>query len=220
MGNNLIVFVICLFGIIESRAQQVAKIDTSNFLYSVPTISSEIAKAENTSAGPEKNDLVVYEDNWCQVEFLLASQLEKVKTMLTDYKKFESENRTKYGWKNVYVRIFEKESILSGKADLNSVMSLLKQNKNGNLFLSSTEGNAKANNGFSIYIGGNISLYGTTTERGIHELCAEVGQKPDNKNLMKTFSLLNEKCHIILVDWIGQVVLIEGKSNEKYVWKP
>ena len=221
MLKKILSIVAGIAGGVYSSPANPESIDPNAILYTVPTISNDIPEVEVTAAKPIKGTVVFHEDDWRQVEFLKSGQIPEIKRILSEYKQFESQNRTAYGWKNVYVRDFKKEIALPGKQSVDQIESILRANRGSELYLTSADVFGKVKSGFTISIGGNIDLYGTATEAGITVLGAAVGQNPDDANLTEAFASLNKIFGLVLVDWKSQTILLsKNKSGKIEVWKP
>ena len=88
------------------------------------------------------------------------------------------------------------------------------------LYSTSTAG-GRVKDGFVLPLGGNVTLYGYTTDEGIPVLGASVGQNPDDLKLVEAFTKLNTSAGLVLVDWRAQMLLISTKeSGQIDVWRP
>jgi hypothetical protein len=197
-------------------------VDPKSILFTIPTISNDIAEVE--PVGEEHNDteLFVYEDNWSQVEFLSGSLLFEVQQMLTEFKEFEQANRVGHGWRNLYVRKVPRLPMISGAEAVLELQATLGVSAGPAPLLGPWDRvTGRVKNGFSIPLGGNISLYGYKTPSGIPVLCASVGQNPDNLKLTEAFTKLNLSNGLVLVDWRSLLVLMSSKSaTQVEVWRP
>lgn len=63
-------------------------VDPNSILFSVPTLSNDLAPLDPVFA--------FHEDEWSQVEFFTNGQLAMVQRMLEEYKLFEAANRAKH----------------------------------------------------------------------------------------------------------------------------
>ena len=89
------------------------------------------------------------------------------------------------------------------------------------ILFSSSELSGRVKNGFSLPLGGSVTLYGFSDDRGIPVLGANVGEHPDDLKLTNAFMKLNSNKGLILVDWRAQVVLVSvDKSGQINVWRP
>ena len=77
-------------------------------------------------AQPAKDDFILHEDNWRQVEFVALKDEGYLANLVQEVSQFEKSNRVDVGWKEVFVRkehptqdiksVFsENDSILSAK---------------------------------------------------------------------------------------------------------
>jgi hypothetical protein len=221
MLRKMISLIAIVVGVSNGSPQEIQAIDPNKLLFSAPTLSNEIAETEPVSSQPGKDVLVFHEDDWCQVEFIKKSQLPEIKKTLSEYKIFEAKNRTGNGWKNVYVRDMKKEIVVPGKQSVTQIATLLRAKQGEMVYLASTEGFGNVKNGFTVPLGGNISLYGTIGEAGVTVLAADVGQNPETSRLADAFVSLNRAYGLVLVDWKSQTVLLsKNKSGKIEIWKP
>ena len=114
--KNLLASLLALIGIGSSAQpqQKIQTLDPGSILFSTPTISNDTAALEPVARALGKLDLVFHEDEWSQVEFFPKAQLPDIKRILLEYKAFEQMNRTKNGWRKVFVRRVERASVVSG----------------------------------------------------------------------------------------------------------
>jgi hypothetical protein len=75
--------------------------------------------------------------------------------------------------------------------------------------------------GFSLPLGGSITLYGYTSPAGIPVLGALAGDNPDHDRLVEAFIKLNATEGLLLVDWRQQMALEAIAANGNIeVWRP
>lgn len=213
-----------MFGLSRTsdKEQKTQTIDPSKILFTVPTLSDDIAPLEQLEGPPSKDALVLHEDDWCQVEFLPRDRLVALQRIFQEYKAFELANRTNHGWRNVYVRKLQRTPLITGADALHRLESLLGIGTGPAPILhSSGTIIGRPVNGFSIELGGTITLYGYTTMDGIPVLAASVGPQPDDRLLTNAFLKLHHDAGLILVDWKQQFVLMGAStSGEIKVWRP
>lgn len=202
--------------------QSPQKIDPKTILFSVPTLSDDIAALEQMDRALNGTDLAFHEDDWSQVEFLPKSLLPEIQRMLKEYKAFEQANRVQSGWRKVYVRKIERKPLISGAQSIQQLEKILGAKPGGALVLFSTgTAGGRVKDGFTLPLGGNVTLYGYTTSEGIPVLGASVGQNPDDSKLVQAFTKLNSASGLVLVDWRTQMVLVStNASGQIDVWRP
>ena len=203
-------------------ADNIQKIDPSIILYSTPTIPNELPPMVDFSGNSEAKIFPIHEDEWSQVEFLNASQLQQIQKLMTEYKKFEAENRRDAGWQNVYVRRFDHKPLFSAMRPKNRLLSILGV-KEGRppIIYSFNEINGLVKKGFSIVIGTDVTLYGYTEGMKVKALGASVGENRDDRALVSAFTSLHDKYDLILVDWRSQFILTGlGESGQVNIWRP
>lgn len=205
----------------DTKGHEVQSIDPSKILFSVPTISDDLAPCEEVAPPLPDSAFTLHEDDWCKVEFYAASRMQELKRMLTEYKAFEAQNRTSSGWKNVFLRRVERSPVLEGGDALHRLEGFLGSKAGGAPVLHSTMSlTGQVVGGFTISLGGNIVLYGCTSSEGIPVLAASVGEHPDDQVLTQAFALLHNETGLILVDWINQFMLVgvDG-GGQLEVWR-
>lgn len=206
-----------------SQAQpKVQMLDPKTILFTTPTLSNDLAQLEPVRREPNSTDFVFHEDEWSQVEFFPRSQLGEVQRLLKEYKPFERSSRVQNGWREVYVRKIHRVPVLAGGDPMRQLEGLLgaKAGAAPMLFSGGTvSGSVK--NGFSLPLGGNVTLYGYRDAQGIPVLGAIIGRNPDDSKLTKAFMKLNSERGLILVDWRAQLVLVSvSSSGQVEAWQP
>lgn len=201
---------------------KVQMLDPKTILFTTPTLSNDLAQLEPVHRQPSGSDFVFHEDEWAQVEFLPRSQLGEVQRMLKEYKPFERAHREQHGWREVYVRKVRRTPVLSG-ADAKHQLESLLGAKVGSAPMLFSGGSVPGSvrNGFSLPLGGNVTLYGFSDAQGIPLLGAIIGKDPDDSKLTKAFMKLSTERGLILVDWRAQLVLVSvSSSGQMEVWQP
>jgi len=202
--------------------QKAQTMDPNSILFSVPTISNDLAPLDPVQGKPRQSDFTFHEDEWSQVEFFANGQLAMVQRMLKEYKPFEAANRAEYGWRNTYVRKIDRRMVISGReavARLEAIFGL-KAGPTPVLF-STTSITGRVKDGFSLPLGGGVTLYGYATLAGIPVLGALIDDNPDHHKLTDAFVKLNAAEGLVLVDWRQQMVLESvGLNRNIGVWRP
>lgn len=222
--KRLLASLLAIVGVAGTAQTQpkVQTIDPKTILFTTPTLSNDIAQLEPANRQPSKADFVFHEDEWSQVEFFPKSQFPEVQRLLKEYKPFEKTHRVQHGWREVYVRRISRVPVIPGMHPVQQLERLLgvKAGAAPLLFSSSTvSGSVK--NGFSLPLGGNVTLYGYTDGQGIPVLGAIVGRNPDEFRLTQAFMKLSSDRGLILVDWRSQLVLVSvAPSGQVEAWRP
>lgn len=213
-----------------SAGEKVQTMDPKSIMFTVPTISDDLAQLEPISNAPKADEPQMHEDDWCQVEFFSKSYLPDLQRMLTEYKSFEASNRqmtTIEGrqypvWRNAYIRKVSREALLPGK----EAVATLAEITGGQLgpapvIFSSSSWSGRVKNGFTVRVGRNVDLYGYQTDSGIPVLAASVGPDPDDQSLVEAFAKLNVVQGLVLVDWKSQFILVSMSQDGKVqAWQP
>lgn len=222
--KKAIAAILALFGLPTASAQEGKPqlIDPTKILFTVPTISDDLAPMEPLGEAPHATAFSFHEDDWCQLEFFPKSQLVQVQRLLSEYKSFEAKNREKYGWRNTYVRKIARVPVIPGCNAASEISQRFGVSPGPAPILCASGSIAgRVESGFSIPLGGNVTLYGYSEDGGIPVLGAWVGENPDDQKLVQAFSVLNEAYGLLLVDW-RQQLLIVGRSADGSlsVWQP
>jgi hypothetical protein len=202
--------------------KKVQTIDPKTILFSTPTLSDDLAQLEPVTKKTSDADVMFHEDEWCQVEFFTKDRLPELQKLLKDYKQFEKTHRTQHGWRKVYVRKILRTPIVSGAKPVQELERLLGVRAGASpMLFSSNTISGQVKDGFSLPLGGNVTLYGYVNGQSIPVLGALVGKNPEDLKLTQAFIRLNASNGLILVDWRAQVVLVSvNKSGQIEFWRP
>jgi len=222
--KKLLAYVLALVGVSAGAQAQptLQTVDPKSITFTTPTLSSDIAALEPISGQPSKEDLVLHEDEWAQVEFLRVEQLPAIKKALSEFKSFEAAHRTKYGWTEVFVRSLPRETLVAGDGALQHLHGVLGAAVGpAPVLFSSNTITGRVRNGASFDLGGNIVLYTAPAHSGVLVLGAKVGPNPDDSRLVSAFAKLNASDRLVLVDWRQQLVLVAMTSGGQVeAWRP
>jgi hypothetical protein len=206
----------------KQQSENAQVIDPKKILFSVPTLSDDIASLEPLSEKPSTKDFGLHEDEWCQIEFFAKNQLKPIQQILKEYKQFEQAHRFHEGWNDVYIRKVQRVPVLSATHPITKLEELLgvKADVAPFLFTHSTI-SGRVKNGFTIPLGGNITIYGYVDNQDIPVLAASVGRNPDDSRLTDAFMKLNANSGLLLVDWRAQLLILAASGpSEVEFWRP
>jgi hypothetical protein len=183
--------------------------DPNSILFTVPTISNDLAPLDPVAGKLRQSDFAFHEDEWSQVEFFANGRLAMVQRMLKEYKAFEAANRAKYGWRKTYVREIDRTMVISGREAVSQLEAIFGSKAGpAPVLLSSTASIiGRVKDGFSLPLGGNVTLYGYATPAGIPVLGALIGDNPNHQKLTEALITLNAAEGLVLVGWRQQMVL-------------
>jgi hypothetical protein len=210
--------------------KKVHTLDPKSIMFSVPTISNDLASLEPVVEPPLNSEPQMHEDDWCQVEFFRESYLPELQRMLREYKSFESNNReitTIQGkdypvWRNTYVRKVAREALISGRQPLSQLVRLVGgESGPATAIFSSSGWSGRVKDGFTLKIGRGVDLYGYLSGDAIPVLGASIGADADEQALVRAFATLHDAHGLVLVDWKSQFILV-GTDAEGMVmsWQP
>jgi hypothetical protein len=204
----------------QERIEPVFESDAG--VFSIPTLSSDVAELESVASLKSSDDFQFHEDEWSQVEFLPASQFEHVRHILTEYVHFEQEQRTDSGWREAYIRQLARVPVIGG----NGALAWLEAQLGvpalpAPLLISGSRIQGRVKNGFSLALGGEVTLYGHQNEFGIQMLGVHLASGADKSALSAAFATLNSSIGLILVDWCAPFVMVSrDASSQAKLWKP
>lgn len=210
------------FSRLDAKGQDSQTIDPNKILFTIPTLSDDLAPVEQVQLPIPDSAFTMHEDDWCQVEFFPKARLPQLHRMLKEYKSFERINRSSFGWKNVYVRRIERVPVLSGEQALTRLGSMFSSTVGQAPILHATTSlTGQVTNGFTMPLGGNIWLYGFVSDEEVPVLAALVGEHPDDAVLTAALCKLSHAEGLVLVDWKQQLVLTGVYSAGMVeVWRP
>jgi len=196
--------------------QKAQTMDPNSILFSVPTMSNDLAPVDPVLEKPRQSDLAFHEDEWSQVEFFANGQLAMVQRTLKEYKPFEAANHAEYRWRNTYVGKIDRAMVIFGGGAVARLEAIFGSKAGpAPVLFSTTSTTGRVKDGFSLPLGGNVTLYGYATPAGIPVLGALIGDNPDHHKLVEGFVKLNTTEGLVLVDWRQQMVLESVGSNGK-----
>ncbi|MET0028323.1 MAG: hypothetical protein ABW101_11865 [Candidatus Thiodiazotropha sp.] len=216
--KKLLSNLLAAIGISVSAAQAAEKVDVNKILYSMPTISGDVIDYQMPSKETFDGAPQFHEDEWCQLEFFTKSRLEEIQSKLSEYKIFESKNRTASGWKEIYVRNIPRSKINLDLITLNSLEGA--KAEPAPILTTASRPLGQVKNGFTVSIGEGVLLYGIEQEGQVITLAATVYSDEGNQELTKSFMALDASEKLILVDWRGQMIIMGGSYGKLGVWKP
>jgi hypothetical protein len=202
--------------------EQIQWIDPSKLIYSIPTISTDLPPLEPLTDEPASTDLLVYEDNWSQIEFFPRSRLDEIKAMLRDYKAHEAEHRLELGWRQVYVRKISRHAVIDRVRPIDHLAEVLgTEVGRAPIVVSSGEISGRVVGGFTFHVGTRATIYGQASPTGVLVLGASMDEGADSQALTQASIKLNHSDGLVLVDWLQQFVLVSVESSESLqIWRP
>ncbi|HGM5491681.1 TPA: hypothetical protein ACKP1B_003342 [Serratia fonticola] len=192
--------------------QEICHIDPAKVLFSLPTISNDMAMVEEVSS--LENVLVLHEDNWRQFEFLSVSLHELVQQEIQDILAIYHTQREASGFKQIHVRKRIAEPLLNVALPLESLAQAFGVEKR---FSGVAFNNAAATiiNGFAWQTDRGWIFWGQTDAQGnLVVLCLLPPQDVDAALMAKKiddFVLAND---LLLIDWVN--VRQYGKCEDSF----
>ena len=216
---------LAFFGIslaVPAAQQNVQNIDLNTIYASMPTISNNQPPLEPVNKKPSDADFLFHEDEWGQIEFCPKSQLQEIQRTLKEYKAFEKSHRAKFGWSKIYVRTIKPLPVISRTNPLEKLEKILGVRASSAPILTTTSAiMGRVKHGFTLQLGGDIRLYGYVAGQDVPMLGAILGENADNLKLSEAFMKLNSSEGLVLVDWVGQKILVSvNPSGTIGIWEP
>lgn len=178
---------------------EITQIDPNELLYSLPTISNDIAGVENTES--LENVAVFREDDWRQFEFVMSSYEPTIDEELGHIKNIYESHREGVGFKKLHLR----EKIVTPLEDSSLTLSLIEESfdivkkYNGVAF-----NNAAATivGGFALQTKSGWLLWGQASESG-NVLALNVSQTRESNiaGISDKIDKFTEKHSLYLIDW-------------------
>ena len=186
--------------------------------YSLPTIAVESFAFSDHSATIFEGALQFHEDQWGQLEFFSRTRLPEIQGMLKELKSFEAAHRGQSGWNDIYLRSTPRLPIGELPPDFSHQAAA--KFRPAPILTTSTHPLGQLQNGFSIDLAEHAYLYGLE-EAGQVTVLGALLQGADDMILVNTFSDLNKKYGLILVDWLQQFALVSVSADGQLeVWRP
>lgn len=216
--KKFILGLLAAVGISANASQTTEKVDVNSILYSMPTISGDAIEYQIPDEKSFNGAPQFHEDDWCQLEFFAKSRLDEIQKKLTEYKAFETKNRTGSGWKKIYVRNIRRDKLSINIKALDTLKGAKVQP--APILTTASRPLGQVKNGFSVSLGEGALLYGVEQEGQIVSLAATVYSDEGNQALTSSFQALDKLANLILVDWRGQMIIVGGSDGKLSVWKP
>lgn len=186
--------------------------------FSMPTVAMDSIEFEMPSASSFEGAPQFHEDEWGQLEFFSPKRLNEVQNILKELKSFEAVNRTQFGWNKIFQRKIVRSQIDGLPRDFGQ--KLTAKALPAPILTTSSRPLGQVKYGFSMEFGKNAYLYGLEQTGDVTVLGAFL-QGADDMLLADTFTNLNKKYGLILVDWRQQFVLVSVSSDGKFeMWRP
>ena len=201
----------------------VQRMNPNDILFSMSTISNDAAPLEAFSGKPAAQDVIFHEDEWRQIEFFPKERLGEIERMLTELKSFETAHRKRIGWDKVYVRRLADAPVIAGRFALRSLEKTLgsKAADAPVVYTGVRTILGRVAGGFSLPLGGRVSLYGFTDRSGMAVLGADLNAPADDRVLTRAFAKLSARYRLILVDWRAERILIStSEGGQASVFAP
>lgn len=219
MIKTVVILLSILTSTVSKGYCKMETINTDNILYSMPTISGNKITYVMPTRKSFTNAPQFHEDEWCQLQFFHKSQLEDIKSILSEYKKFELSHRRKYGWSDIYVRKVNIDNIHVSMVELTQILST--KTTPPPILTTSSKPLGQVKDGFSLRTKSGVLLYGIESNGKIKSLCSILESNTDNISLTKVFNKLNREKNLILVDWRQQFILVSVDSKDNInIWNP
>jgi len=192
--------------------QEIFNIEPTNVLFSLPTISNDMAMVEAVSS--LEDVLILLEDDWRQFEFLSISLNDLVHQEIQDILAIYHTQCEESGFKQLHVRKRIPEPLSGVTLPLESLAQAfdIKKRFSGVAFNNSA---ATIVNGFAWQTGSGWIFWGQTDAQGnLVVLCLLPPHDADAEIMAKKiddFALLND---LLLIDWVS--VRLFGKGEDSF----
>jgi hypothetical protein len=203
---------------VGSEPPKVVSAPAESIRFSMSTIAMDSIEFDMPTEGSFNGAPQFHEDDWAQLEFFPRARLSEVQKLLKELKSFEADNRTQYGWKQIYRREISRTSIGLTSADLGHELNA--KILPAPILTTSSQPLGQVRHGYSLELGKNAYIYGLRRDGAITVLGVSL-QGADDTLLSNAFLMLNQRHGLILVDWRQQFVLTSVSSNGQFeLWRP
>jgi len=203
---------------VEAEPPKVERVPAESIQFSMPTVAMDSIKFDMPTENLFNGAPQFHEDEWAQLEFFPSTRLSEVQKILKELKSFEANNRTQYGWKQIYRREISRTSIGLSSADLGHELNA--KIRPAPILTTSSRTLGQVQHGYSLELGKNAYLYGLQGNRKITVLGVSL-QGADDMLLSNAFLKLNQRYGLILVDWRQQFVLTSVSGTGQFeLWRP
>jgi hypothetical protein len=196
------------------RRQRIGQVDPRKLLFSLPTISNELAPMEEGTTKLGRNVLEMHEDDWRQIEFLSRRRQPEIEATLAAIRTIYSDHRVESGaFKEIHVRKGLAEPIDEHTVDFASVNGLFNGDAAPYDGLSFAGVAGTVLGGFAWRIAEGLDLYGRRRGTTVTELGLFLHGSPDGATtFMKSISRLADTHTLWLVDWCRALKVPEGET--------
>lgn len=185
-------------------------VKASDIVFTLATICERLPPLKPVGETPSHDDIMLHEDDWCQVELVAADDYDYMIAQLARLRRFKLKMRepSGCGWKECYLRPDHPTEILSLGIGFDELQDALAgSSPNGVVIFRSIPdpvGTARGVlGGFSFNIGGRTMLYGhqvngNVASFGLH-LCFE--SESDMAAVAASLERISRLSPLVLVDW-------------------
>ncbi|WP_025121633.1 MULTISPECIES: hypothetical protein [unclassified Serratia (in: enterobacteria)] len=192
--------------------QEIFNIDPTKVLFSLPTITNDMAMVEDVAS--LENVLVLHEDDWRQFEFLSVSLHELVQQEVQDILAIYHTQREESGFKQIHVRKRIAEPLLDVALPLESLAQAFGVEKR---FSGVAFNNAAATivNGFAWQTTSGWIFWGQTDAQGnLAVLCLLPPHDADAASMANKIDDFVLAHDLLLIDWVN--VRQYGKGEDSF----
>lgn len=173
--------------------QEVQIMKTNELLFSLPTVSNSLFAMETASSG--ENLLLIYGDDWRQIEFISASQIDDIKREIELINAIYEHHRVSIGFDQIHMRELIEHPLLDAKINLEELKRELAITKEYDGFGVADE-KSKAVNGFAFQVADGFTFYGQAENGFVSFLCI---YEPVDSN--ESIGKIIDKHNLFYVDW-------------------
>ena len=193
---------------------KIQMVSPGDLLYSTPTLADALP-ATATGAVPP-NAVVIFEDDWRQIEFVDAAGRTASREQLRALHDFKAKHRKGEAWDDVFVRKGRDEALSPMNIPFSSVAPLLAKAPRRPLALSTLGRPVLVRDGFAAQLSRGIVLYGQERNGTLLSLGLELNEaQPDFASIEASLQSLCDRANLDLVDWYGERIVLEAAGSPK-----
>jgi hypothetical protein len=190
----------------KRRKEQPMLVDPSTILFSLATICDALPECSAEGQLPDRDSLVLHEDDWRQVEFVCKEDRSYLDGLLEEIRRFRSENWTGSGFKSVYVRKEHPTQLSERKIPVGELLSVPGcDGLFGRLYINFIDV-SQIENGFALRTNLVDAIYGISPSNKISALALQ--WKGKDSEVIARLAPFCSTHGLLLVDWYQAKALV------------
>ncbi len=207
------------------RLRRLEKIDPSKLMYTMATICDRLPPLGESPVNCSDEDVMLHEDDWCQVEFVAAADQDHIATQVAEIHQFKIDNWSGEGWKNIFVRPDHPTKFASLGIGFDTLQKAFSGSAPGRVLVFQSFSDAKGSarevvGGFSFRGQDGLIVYGHHVEGVVASLAASlfVDNESEVESISKRLLSVGQLGPLLLVDWNTDQAMTPTDKQEIERW--